>query len=86
MIDGTYGFVYCSTEGLGIGVFTVRGEHFLGVDATLHLLFRRTKPLPHHVARFRQVNMDNPCTNHDALEFPDGQIAVRSILCKTSSR
>jgi hypothetical protein len=25
-----------------------------------HLLFRRTKPLPHHVARFRQVNMDKP--------------------------
>ena len=25
-----------------------------------HLLFRRTKPLPHQVARFRQVNMD--CT------------------------
>src|SRR3954468_3747013 len=37
-----------------------------------HLLFRRTKPLPHQVARFRQVNMDNPCTHHDALEFPDG--------------
>jgi hypothetical protein len=24
------------------------------------LLFRRTKPLPHRVARFRQVNMDKP--------------------------
>jgi hypothetical protein len=34
VIDGTYGFVYCSTEGLGIGVFTVRGETFVGVDAT----------------------------------------------------
>jgi hypothetical protein len=34
VIDGTYGFVYCSTEGLGIGVFTVRGETFLDVDAT----------------------------------------------------
>jgi hypothetical protein len=27
------------------------------------LLFRRTNPLPHQVARFRQVNMDNPCTH-----------------------
>jgi hypothetical protein len=26
----------------------------------------------HKVARFRQVNMDNPHTHHDALEFPDG--------------
>jgi hypothetical protein len=23
------------------------------------------------VARFRQINMDNPCTHHDALEFPE---------------
>jgi hypothetical protein len=26
------------------------------------------------LARFRQVNMDDPHTHHDALEFPDGQI------------
>ena len=46
------------------------------------LLFRRTKPLPHQVARFRQVNMDKPCTHHDALEFPNGQI----VLAHASSR
>ena len=28
----------------------------------------------HKVARFRQVNMDDPHVHHDALEFPDGQI------------
>jgi hypothetical protein len=44
------------------------------------LLFRRTKPLPHQVARFRQVNMDNPCTHHDALEFPDGQVVLLTHL------
>jgi hypothetical protein len=44
------------------------------------LLFRRTKPLPHRVARFRQVNVDNPCTHHDALEFPDGQIVLLTHL------
>jgi hypothetical protein len=32
------------------------------------------------VARFRQVNMDNPCTHHDALEFPDGQIVLVTHL------
>ena len=32
--------------------------------------------MPHRVARFRQVNTDNPCTHHDALEFPDGQIVL----------
>jgi hypothetical protein len=44
------------------------------------LLFRRTKPLPHRVARFRQVNMDNFCTHHDALEFPDGQVVLLTHL------
>ena len=44
------------------------------------LLFKRTKPLPHRAARFRQVNTDNPCTHHDALEFPDGQIVLITHL------
>lgn len=44
------------------------------------LFLRRTKVLPHRVARFRQVNMDNPCTHHDALEFPDGQVVLLTHL------
>ena len=28
----------------------------------------------HKVARFRQVNMNDPSVHHDALEFPDGLI------------
>lgn len=35
----------------------------------------------HKVARFRQVNLDNPCTHHDAVEFPDGQIVLLTHLC-----
>jgi len=43
--------------------------------------FRRAKqPLPHKVARFRQVNVENPCTHHDALEFPDGQVVLLTHL------
>ena len=44
------------------------------------LIFRRTSPLRHQVARFRQVNVDNPCTHHDALEFPDGQVVLLTHL------
>ena len=36
--------------------------------------------MPHQVARFRQVNMDNPCTHHDALEFSDGQVVLLTHL------
>jgi hypothetical protein len=43
--------------------------------------FRRVRqPLPHKVARFRQVNLNNPCTHHDALEFPDGQVVLLTHL------
>ena len=28
----------------------------------------------HRVARFRQINVNDPHVHHDALEFPDGQI------------
>ena len=38
------------------------------------------KILQHKVAQFRQVNKDNPCTHHDALEFPDGQIVLLTHL------
>jgi hypothetical protein len=49
------------------------------------LIFRRTSPLRHQVARFRQVNVDNPCTHHDALEFPDGQVVLLTHL-RTNQR
>jgi hypothetical protein len=35
----------------------------------------------HKVARFRQVNLENPYSHHDALEFPDGQIVLLTELC-----
>jgi hypothetical protein len=35
-------------------------------------VFARRAATP--VARFRQVNLDNPHTHHDALEFPDGRV------------
>lgn len=34
----------------------------------------------HKVARFRQINLDNPHTHHDALEFPDGEIVLLTHL------
>ena len=34
----------------------------------------------HTTAIFRQVNRGLPWTHHDALEFPDGQIVVLTVL------
>jgi hypothetical protein len=34
------------------------------------------------VARFCQVNLDQPTAHHDALEFPDGQVVLVTALCE----
>jgi hypothetical protein len=36
--------------------------------------------IPHKVGRFRQINLDNPATHHDAIEFPDGRIVLVTRL------
>ena len=44
-------------------------------------LFRNCS-LRQKVTRFRQVNLDQPTAHHDALEFPDGKIALVTDLCE----
>jgi hypothetical protein len=39
------------------------------------------KKIEQRLARFRQINMDNPVIHHDALEFPDGQLVLLTRLC-----
>src|ERR1700730_11726829 len=41
---------------------------------------REPEQIHHTVARFRQVNVENPHTHHDALEFPNGQIVLLTHL------
>jgi hypothetical protein len=36
--------------------------------------------IEHRVARFRQINMDDPHVHHDALEFPGGHIVMVTRL------
>jgi hypothetical protein len=35
------------------------------------------------VAKFRQVNKNQPNVHHDALEFPDGKIVRLAQLCES---
>ena len=44
--------------------------------------FFSTKKLGQRLARFRQINMENPTTHHDALVFPDGQVVLVTRLCE----
>ena len=48
-------------------------------------LFRRK--MGDRVARFRQVELDNPTVHHDALEFPDGTIVkVNDLVLEQRAR
>jgi hypothetical protein len=74
-VEGTYGFVYCGTNGLGIGVFTVsRGfGNAVGVAGAgcrgpnparhfeRHPLFRRWRP--HWLAGVMRLELEYPCAN-----------------------
>ena len=42
----------------------------------------RDRKVGEKVARFLQVNKDEPSVNHDALEFPNGQIVLLARLCE----
>ena len=39
-----------------------------------------TDVINHKTAIFRQINQNNPTNHHDALEFPDGQIVLLTLL------
>jgi hypothetical protein len=43
--------------------------------------FRSQKLIGQKVARFRQINLEQPNVHHDALEFPDGQVVKLTRLC-----
>jgi hypothetical protein len=47
-------------------------------DAALGIL--PSRKISQRLARFRQLNMDQPCVHHDALEFADGKVVLVTRL------
>jgi hypothetical protein len=54
-------------------------EHDVHYDPEFHLFFS-SRRMNVRVARFRQINTDQPHAHHDALEFPNGQIVLLTRL------
>jgi hypothetical protein len=52
----------------------VECDHVLG--------FFPSRKMRANLARFRQINLDNPHEHHDALEFPNGQVVLLTRLCE----
>ena len=78
-ISGTTGF--CAPEDNGMAVCLLPGTELSFADEV-----RRANNLPwkgpisYKTAVFRQINKSNRCTHHDALEFPDGQLVLLTLL------
>jgi hypothetical protein len=53
-------------------------EHDVECEAALGIL--PSRKIGQRLARFRQVNMDQPCVHHDALEFADGKVVLVTRL------
>ncbi len=55
-------------------------EHNVECEPVLGILPNRK--IGQKVARFRQINLQQPTVHHDALEFPDGQVVLLTRLCE----
>jgi hypothetical protein len=42
----------------------------------------RARVIHHRTAIFRQINKGTAAAHHDALEFPDGEIMLLTLLCE----
>jgi hypothetical protein len=77
---GTRGF--SASEDASVAVCVLPGtELSFTAEARRLRLWPWTKRVTHHkTAIFRQINRDYPIAHHDALEFPDGQIVLLTLL------
>jgi hypothetical protein len=78
--SGTRGF--CAPEDEGMAVCLLPGTELSFAEEV-----RRSSTWPwtervitHKTAIFRQINKANPRTHHDALEFPNGQVVLLTLL------
>ena len=79
---GTRGFA--ASEDVNIAVCVLPGtELSFSQEVTClatGLIVWRDKVIEHKTAIFRQINKDKVAAHHDALEFPDGRIALLTTL------
>jgi hypothetical protein len=79
-ITGTGGF--CAPEDVNVAVCVLPGtELSFAYEVRRSNLWPWTKrTIQNRTAIFRQVNLGNPRTHHDALEFADGEIVLLTYL------
>ena len=79
---GTRGFA--ASEDVNVAVCVLPGTELSFSEevrcSPTGLMASRDKIIEHKTAIFRQINKDKVATHHDALEFPDGRIALLTTL------
>ena len=78
--SGTGGF--CAPEDKNVAVCVLPGTELSFADEVRRVrLWPWTKNIINHkTAIFRQINQKTRAAHHDALEFPDGQIVLLTLL------
>ena len=81
-LTGTRGFA--APEDANTAVCVLPGTELAFANAVSSrprgLLGWKSRIVNHTTAIFRQINKHNPHTHHDALEFPDGRVALLTDL------
>jgi hypothetical protein len=79
---GTRGFAAAEDMNVAVCVFAGTELSFAEKVKCLPtgLIAWRDKIIEHKTAIFRQINKEKVATHHDALEFPDGRIALLTTL------
>jgi hypothetical protein len=77
---GTRGF--CAPEDANVAVCLLPGTElsFAKDVRRKRIWFWHNRTIKHRTAIFRLINKDSPCSHHDALEFPDGQVVLLTFL------
>ena len=74
---GTRGFAAPEDKDVAVCLLPGTELSFAGMVRTSAL---GERVINYKTAIFRQINKDNPAIHHDALEFPDGRIALLTYL------
>jgi hypothetical protein len=81
---GTRGFAASEDENVAVCVLPGTELSFAEKVTCIPtgLLAWRERVINHKTAIFRQINKEKAMAHHDALEFPDGEIALLTFLCE----
>lgn len=77
----TRGFAASDEPGVAVCLLPGTELAFEGdVEGSLSQSDCTIRKFEHRLARFKQIDMENPLVHHDALEFPSGEIVLLTHL------